>query len=174
MRSSQRATLMSCMKEPRWRRSRNLRVQGSRFNVQCWKADMASIQRFEDIESWKAGREAVRTVYAVTSEAPFSRDFALCNQVRRASVSIISNIAEGFERGGNKEFLNFLAISKGSCGEVRCQLYVALDCSYISEDQFRVISEKLTETSRLISGLMKYLQQSEFRGSKFRSADAKP
>ena len=131
---------------------------------------MASIQKFEDIESWKAGREAVRLIYMASMVEPFSKDFALCNQIRRAAISIISNIAEGFERGGNKEFLNFLSIAKGSCGEVRCQLYVALDCSYVSDEQFQIISEKLLETSRLISGLMKYLQQTELRGSKFRSA----
>ncbi len=135
---------------------------------------MAIIQKFEDIESWKTGREAVRLVYKVSSEQPFSKDFAFCNQIRRSAVSIISNIAEGFERGGNKEFLNFLSIAKGSCGEVRSQLYVALDCGYINETQFRTISEKLLETSRLISGFMKYLQQSELRGSKFRAVSGQP
>jgi four helix bundle protein len=92
----------------------------------------------------------------------------LCNQIRRAIVSVLSNIAEGFERGGNKEFLNFLAMAKGSCGEVRCQLYVALDQSYIDEEQFRSIYGKLLEASRLLSGLMKYLQQTDLRGSKFK------
>ncbi len=88
--------------------------------------------------------------------------------MRRASVSILSNIAEGFERGGNKEFLQFLAVAKGSCGEVRAQIYVALDQNYIDEKQFAEITEKLKEISRLISGFMKYLQQSDFRGSKFK------
>ena len=129
---------------------------------------MAKIEKFEDIESWKLAREITNLVYAMTSNGSFSRDFALCNQIRKASVSILSNIAEGFERGGNKEFLSFLGIAKGSCGEVRCQLYVALDQSYIDKNQFQILSEKLSETSRLISGLMKYLQQSELRGSKFK------
>ncbi len=92
----------------------------------------------------------------------------MSNQMRRASVSILSNIAEGFERGGNKEFLQFLAVAKGSCGEVRAQIYVALDQNYIDEKQFAEITEKLKEISRLISGFMKYLQQSDFRGSKFK------
>ena len=129
---------------------------------------MGKIERFEDIESWKIAREITRLIYEESSTGNFSKDFALVNQIRRASISILSNIAEGFERGGNKEFLNFLAIAKGSCGEVRAQLYVALDQNYIDEKQFKEISSKLSETSRMISGLMKYLQQSDLRGSKFK------
>ena len=91
----------------------------------------------------------------------------MVNQIRRAAISILSNIAEGFERSGNKEFLQFLAVAKGSCGEVRAQLYVAFDQKYIDETKFQEIGEKLSETSRLIAGFMKYLQQSEMRGSKF-------
>jgi four helix bundle protein len=128
---------------------------------------MARIERFEDIESWKSAREVTRLVYAVSSNGIFAKDFALCNQIRRASVSILSNIAEGFEREGNKEFVHFLTIAKGSCGEVRAQLYVALDQNYIDETQFSEIYEKLLEISRLIAGLMKYLRQTEMRGSKF-------
>ena len=90
------------------------------------------------------------------------------DQIRRATISIGSNIAEGFERGGDKEFVQFLAVAKGSCGEVRSQLYVALDQGYIDSEQFKQIYEKLVETSRLIGGLMKYLQQPGLRGSKFK------
>lgn len=133
---------------------------------------MAGISKFEDIESWKTGRQVIGMIYRMTSEGRFAKDFALCNQIRRASISIISNIAEGFERGGNKEFLNFLAIAKGSCGEVRSQLYVALDQTYISEEQFNEVHAKLIETNRLISGLMKYLQSSELRGSKFKATSS--
>ena len=128
---------------------------------------MARIEKFEDIESWKLAREITKLIYAVSSTGDFCRDYALVNQIRRASISILSNIAEGFERGGNKEFLQFLAIAKGSCGEVRAQLYVAFDQNYIDEEKFKEISSKLLETNRMISGLMKYLQQSELRGSKF-------
>jgi len=129
---------------------------------------MAKIEKFEDIQAWQLARETTRLIYVASREGNFSRDFGLCNQIRRASVSVLSNIAEGFERGGNKEFLQFLAVAKGSCGEVRAQLYVALDQNYIDEKQFAEIAEKLKEISRLISGFMKYLQQSEFRGEKFK------
>ena len=128
---------------------------------------MARIEKFEDIEAWKSAREVTKLVYEISSSEKFVRDFALVNQIRRAAISILSNIAEGFERSGNKEFLQFLAIAKGSCGEVRAQLYVALDQKYVDESKFREIAERLSETSRLIAGFMKYLQQSEMRGSKF-------
>lgn len=129
---------------------------------------MATIKKFEDIESWKMAREITKEIYEASSKENFRNDFALVNQIRRASISILSNIAEGFERGGNKEFLQFLAIAKGSCGEVRAQLYVALDQNYIEEKEFRKISDKLSEASRTISGLMKYLRQTDLRGSKFK------
>ena len=128
---------------------------------------MAKIEKFEDIQAWKLAREVTRLIYEINSNDKFSRDFALVNQIRRASISILSNIAEGFERSVNKEFIQFLAIAKGSCGEVRTQLYVAFDQKYIDETKFREIMEKLLEINRLIAGFMKYLQQTEMRGSKF-------
>ncbi|CAN5775858.1 four helix bundle protein [soil metagenome] len=128
---------------------------------------MAKIEKFEDIEAWKSAREVTKMIYEISSGEKFCRDFALVNQIRRASISIISNIAEGFERSGNKEFSQFLAIAKGSCGEVRAQLYIAFDQKYIDEMKFKEVSNKLNETSRLIAGFMKYLQQTEMRGSKF-------
>ena len=129
---------------------------------------MARIERFEDIEGWKLARRVANRVYDVSSEGVFCRDFALVNQIRRASISIMSNIAEGFERDGNKEFLQFLSIAKGSCGEVRAQLYLAADRGYLEEAVFDEISNLLIETSRTIAGLMKYLKQSEERGRKFK------
>lgn len=114
---------------------------------------MAKIERFEDLEAWKLARELARTVYRVSSVGEFARDFALRDQIRRAAVSILSNIAEGFERGGDKEFLQFLATAKGSCGEVRSQLYVALDQLYIDDEQFKSVSGEALEVSRMISGL---------------------
>ena len=130
---------------------------------------MARIEKFEDIEAWKLARRATKLGYEVSLTERLCRDFALVNQIRRASISILSNIAEGFEREGNKEFLQFLSIAKGSCGEVRAQLYIAFDQNYIDEATFSSISETLKETSRTISGLMKYLKGADFRGSKFKT-----
>ena len=129
---------------------------------------MASIERFEDINAWKTSREVVKLVYEMTKSEPFCKDFALVNQIRRAAISVLSNIAEGFERDGNKEFVNFLAIAKGSCGEVRAQLYVAFDQGYIDEAGFHQASAALIEASRQISGFMRYLQQSDLRGRRFK------
>ena len=129
---------------------------------------MATIEKFEDIEAWKLARQVTRSIYEITSIGDFAKDYALCNQIRRAAISIPSNIAEGFERSGNKEFLNFLSIAKGSCGEVRAQLYIALDQQYLDELKFGEISRKLLETSSVIAGFMRYLQQTELRGNKFK------
>ena len=105
---------------------------------------MATIERFEDLEAWKIAREVTKEIYRVSKNDLFIRDFGLRDQICRASVSIMSNIAEGFERDGNKEFVNFLSIAKGSSGEVRSQLYVALDQNYISENEFNFIYGKTT------------------------------
>jgi four helix bundle protein len=131
---------------------------------------MSHGNRFEDLEVWKAARLLTRDVYQVTSGGGFWRDFTLRDQIRRAVVSSMSNIAEGFERGGDKEFLQFLAQAKGSCGEVRSQLYAASDQGYLGKNEFAALTSRAILTSRLISGLMKYLRASGFRGSKFRSA----
>ena len=126
------------------------------------------IKKFEDLESWKKARQLTNKIYEATAEGSFTRDFGLKDQIRRASISILSNIAEGFERGGDKEFLQFLAVSKGSCGEVRAQLYIAVDQGYLSQDSFERLFNSANEIGRLISGLMKYLNESELRGSKYR------
>ena len=129
---------------------------------------MARVNRFEDLEAWKIAREITRTVYGVSRNERFARDFGLRDQICRSSVSIMSNIAEGFERDGDKEFANFLSIAKGSAGETRSLLYVALDQNYISESEFNSILGRLIENSRVISGLSNYLRQSELKGLKFK------
>jgi len=128
---------------------------------------MSKINRFEDIEAWKIARDVTKEIYRVSKNDLFYRDFGLRDQICRASVSIMSNIAEGFERDGNKEFINFLSIAKASSGEVRSQLYVALDQNYISQNDFNLIYNKTLENSRVISGLMNYLKNTELRGRKF-------
>jgi four helix bundle protein len=128
---------------------------------------MSVIRCFEEIESWKKARELTGIIYDLTSEGTFARDFGLKDQLRRASVSVMSNIAEGFERGGNREMLQFLSLAKGSIGEVRSQLYVALDAGYISREQHEKLHEQTCEIGRLISGFMRYLNGSEMKGHKF-------
>src|SRR5438067_13123768 len=129
---------------------------------------MGTIRRFEDLEAWKLAREVTKDVYRMTKNEPFVRDFGLKDQICRSSVSIMSNVAEGFERDGNKEFVNFLSIAKGSAGEVRSHLYVALDQNYITEEQFRFAYDRTENNGRVIAGLMNYLKSSDVRGLKFR------
>jgi four helix bundle protein len=125
------------------------------------------IKKFEDIESWKKARSLTNQIYEARSTGGFSRDFELRNQIRRASISVLSNIAEGFERSGDKEFLHFLAIAKGSCGEVRAQLYVALDQKYLAPDVFERLSINAMAVGQLLAGFMRYLKGSTLRGNKF-------
>jgi four helix bundle protein len=120
---------------------------------------MARIERFEEIQGWQKGRELCGMVYRLTSEGAFSRDYGLRDQMRRAAISVISNIAEGFESQNNRTFTRFLYIAKGSCGEVRAQAYVALDQGYITRPQFEDLAALASETSRLIAGLIAYLGQ---------------
>jgi four helix bundle protein len=129
---------------------------------------MAKVKKFEEIQSWKRARSLTKEIYRATLTGSFAKDFGLKDQMRRSAVSMLSNIAEGFERGGDKEFLQFLAIAKGSAGELRAQLYVAFDQQYLAQKQFESLSQEATEISQLISGFMRYLRQSELRGSKLR------
>ena len=129
---------------------------------------MNKIERFEDIIAWQKARALTKEIYIVSKSGEFARDFGLRDQIQRASVSTMSNIAEGFERGGDKEFIQFLSQAKGSCGEVRSQLYIALDQAYITPVVFNVLSGQATEVSRVTAGFMAYLQGSDLRGKKFR------
>ena len=129
---------------------------------------MPRIQRFEDFEAWQKARQLTNVLYGLTSNGLFARDFVLRDQVRRAAVSVMANIAEGYERGGDKEFVQFLSVAKGSCGELRSHLCVALDQRYLTEAQHRVACDKAMEVSRLLSGLIRYLRQSPMRGSKYK------
>jgi four helix bundle protein len=128
---------------------------------------MGTIHRFEDIAAWQKARALTKAIYEMTAQQEFTKDFSLRDQMRRAGVSSMSNIAEGFEREGNKEFIQFLTHSKGSTGEIKSQLYVALDARFITEPQFHQVYGLANETGRLIGGFVRYLQTTELRGRKF-------
>ena len=111
------------------------------------------IEKFEDFIAWQKARTLTREIYKITSLPAFSRDFGLKDQIRRSAVSIMSNIAEGFERGRASEFHQFLSIAKGSCAELRSQLYVALDVEYVEPSYFRRLMAAATEVGQLVGGL---------------------
>ena len=117
------------------------------------------IQRFEDLIAWQKARVLTREVYAATRTGPFRNDYGLAGQIRRAAVSIMSNIAEGFERGRPSEFHQFLSTSKASCAEVRSQLYVALDVGYLTETRFSALSGMADEVARIVGGLRAAVQR---------------
>ena len=121
---------------------------------------MATIERFEDIEAWQDARTLVKRIYEHTGEGEFSRDFGLRDQIRRASISVMSNIAEEFERGSDKDFIRFLYMAKASAGEVRSQLYVALDLGYVDKQKTDEIGALVQMVSRRISGFITYLKSS--------------
>jgi len=130
---------------------------------------MATFKTFEEIDAWKKARELTKRIYPVSGTGAFSKDFSLKDQIRRASVSVMSNIAEGFDRSGTGEFVQFLAIAKGSTAEVKCQLYVALDQDYIDQRTFAGLSGLAMETGNMIGGLMKYLRRSGIKGTKYKT-----
>jgi four helix bundle protein len=128
---------------------------------------MATLRSFEEMEAWKKTRELVREIYRVTTNGDFARDFALRDQIRRAAVSALSNISEGFERDGDAEFTQCLSIAKGSIGELRAQLVVATDVGYLNASEFDRLSRIALDAGHLIAGFIRYLRDSEFRGKKF-------
>lgn len=129
---------------------------------------MATIKRFEEIEAWQKARQLTREIYVCTNSGRFAKDFGLQNQIRKAAISIMSNIAEGFERSGTAELLHFLSIAKGSAGEVEAQLYIALDQDYLQPDQLDTLMALTTSIKKLIAGFMEYLKNCDYRGQKFK------
>jgi len=123
-------------------------------------------KQFEDLDIWKQSRELCKDVYRITNYKLFSKDFKFLEQIRSSAGSVMDNIAEGFERNGNKEFIQFLYISKGSCGETRSQLYRALDNIYISKEEFEVLYEKALRLSKSLSNFILYLKDSNITGHK--------
>ncbi len=125
------------------------------------------VKLFEDLEIWKEARRLTQRIYQLTKNENFSKDFALRDQIRRAAVSIMSNIAEGFERGGNQELVQFLYVAKASCGEVRSQVYVALDQNYLVGTEVGELTNSFKRLSSMISNLITYLRKSGVKGEKF-------
>ena len=119
---------------------------------------MATVLKFEELEVWREAKRLVKAVYSATRQGAFAKDFGLRDQLQRAAVSIMSNIAEGFERGTNKEFVQFLHIAKGSAGEVRSLLYVAFEIGYLDERTFKIMTDSAISISRRLSKFIKYLQ----------------
>ncbi len=147
------------------------RVSGFEFRVSSKNVGvvaektMSTFQKLEEIEVWQKARELTKEIYRISSQPSFSKDFGLRDQIRRATVSIMSNIAEGFERSGTGEFVQFLAMAKGSAGEVQSQLYISFDQGYIDKQTFDKILTLARVVARLIGGLMNYLRKSGIKGA---------
>ena len=124
-------------------------------------------EKFEDIIAWQKARELTWEVYACTRKGSFVKDYGLVDQVRRAAVSIGSNIAEGFDRGNTKEFLTFLGIAKGSAAEVRSQLYTALDVGHVTQFEFESLKSQAEEISRMLNGLIRSLRDTPISGMRY-------
>lgn len=134
---------------------------------------MATIGRFEEIVSWQESRKLNHVIGDLIDTGKFKNSYRLINQVEGSAASIMDNIAEGFERGGNKEFIQFLYIAKGSCGELRSQLYRALDRKYILQEEFDSFSVQAMKISSLIQKLINYLETSQTKGIKYKAKQPK-
>lgn len=121
---------------------------------------MGTIKYFEDVKAWKTARELSRFIYSVTNQKPFSHDYSLVDQIRRSAVSVMSNIAEGFESQTDKTFIRYLGIAKSSSGEIRSQIYTALDQKYITEKEFDSIHDLCIRVSAQLSRFITYLKHS--------------
>lgn len=131
---------------------------------------MAKFTKFEDIGAWQKARSLSKKIYPLTDYSKFNNDFALIRQMRRSAGSIMDNIAEGFGRGGNKEFIHFLQIALGSSYEFKSQLYRATDQMYITEIDFKELYTQANEIGKMINGLLTYLKKSRIKGSKFKTS----
>jgi four helix bundle protein len=121
------------------------------------------VEKFEDLIAWQKARKLTGRIYKTTNQGNFARDYSLKDQIRRAAVSTMSNIAEGFERGGAAEFHRFLVMAKGSCAELRNQLYIALDVAYIPADAFDSLTGEAIEVGKIIGGLRASVQRQRTR-----------
>jgi four helix bundle protein len=130
---------------------------------------MAAIKRFKDLDIWQKARVYSRNIFRVANHEKFSHDYRLREQIKASSGSVMDNIAEGFERSGNKEFIQYLYIANGSCGESRSQLYRALDYEYLLQKDFDALMQEALDLSQNISNFIKYMKSSEMKGSKYNS-----
>lgn len=124
---------------------------------------MAQINRFEELGVWQVAMTLCSSIYELTNEAHFSKDYGLKDQIRRSAVSVPSNIAEGFERDSQNQFIYFLVISKGSCGELRTQLKIAANLNYISENEYQKLNEECISVSKQLAGFITYLKNNKKR-----------
>ena len=129
---------------------------------------MATISCFEDMEIWQLARQQANEFFQIYTTGNFAKDFELRNQINSSSGSVMDNIAEGFERSGNKEFFNFLVIAKGSNGEFRSQLYRCLDRKHVSQERFNELYEKNITLGNKIMSFITYLQRSSFKGQRYK------
>jgi four helix bundle protein len=136
--------------------------------------DMGTIKTFEDLDILKLARLLCQDVFLITNHDLFSKDYGLKNQINNSSGSVMDNIAEGFDRDGTKEFIQFLSIAKASCGECRSQLYRALDRLYITNLEFEDNSKKTIDLGRKISNLMDYLRKTDIHGNKYKPLKPQP
>lgn len=128
---------------------------------------MGTIKKFEDLEMWRVSRTLAQEIFIASNKGSFRKDFSLRDQINRSAGSIADNIVEGFERGSRKEFIYFLAIAKGSAGELQSQLYRALDRNYLTQQEFNELKGKSESIGKMISGLIKYLSQSAIKGRRY-------
>ncbi len=128
---------------------------------------MPTVQQFEELHVWQESRELVKQIYGLTKHFPKHETYALSSQMQRAAVSVMSNIAEGFERGSNTEFVQFLYVARASCGELRSQLYIALDLGYGSQTEIQDLRERCETLSRRLKTFVEYLKHAEIKGIKF-------
>ncbi|HET7360973.1 MAG TPA: four helix bundle protein [Salinimicrobium sp.] len=129
---------------------------------------MGTIKQFEDLKIWNSAREICQDIFEIRERTKLKTDYKLYDQINGSSGSVMDNIAEGFERNGNREFNQFLSIAKASCGETRSQLYRILDRKYINQDEFDLYYDKLIALSKQINSFMNYLRKSDLKGTKFR------
>ncbi len=129
---------------------------------------MATYNSFEDLPVWKEAKDLAVLLYKMTSRGKLSKDFGLKDQIQRSSISISSNIAEGFERGTKQEFIQFLYIARGSCGELRSQIFIAKDIGYFDNANFDTIFKLALKVSKQINGFIEYLKSTNIKGQKYK------